>query len=367
MQSLAPPTPPAISGAIPTDVGLFLARFALEEETASRLGIGAAQFRELLCELSLSRCAMMPVGVGDDLDTLFLDMGGDTFDAPTFDAAVRQAAVMDGGASRAAFRLSAQAIVAAAPGATDAAPQGVILHVGRCGSTLLCNLLASGDWVALREPEFFNRLFLARAAARDSAEIDRIETLTGRLMCCLAQGVRPRKCVVKLSSWTAPAAAPLLAQLPGTRIIVVVRDPWKTVASFLAELPHWYGPCPEGRELDGQERVDAVHFFASAWQSTIRAAQSLPGDRTLFLYYDDIVSDPFAALSKARHHLGDRSTTIDAATVARTMGSYSKDGAAGPFDPGGRHRRAPLEGNLAAIVTARAADEWRACLDRRQD
>src|SRR3546814_19049675 len=97
-----------------------------------------------------------------------------------------------------------------------------IVHVGRCGSTLLCNLLASGsEWVALREPEFLNSLFLARAAAREPAQIDRIETLATRLMGCCAQAMRPRKTIVKLSSWAAAGAAPLLARLPGTRFLVV--------------------------------------------------------------------------------------------------------------------------------------------------
>src|SRR3546814_13307193 len=58
--------------------------------------------------------------------------------------------------------------------------------------------------------------------------------------------MRPRKTIVKLSSWAAAVAAPLLARLPGTRFVVVVRDPWKTVASFLAEPPHWYGACRQG-------------------------------------------------------------------------------------------------------------------------
>ena len=367
MHSLDSPTRPAIAGGAATDVGLFLAGFASEEETASRLGIGMAQLQDLLRELSLSRCAMMPVGVGDDLETRFLDMKGDPFDAPTFDEAVERVARREGVASPAAFRLPAHAIAATASGAAEAAPQGVIVHVGRCGSTLLCNLLAGGgDWVALREPEIFNSLFLARAATRDRAQIDWIETLVERLMACLARSLQPRKTVLKLSSWTAAAAAPLLTRLPGSRVIVVVRDPWKTVASFLAEPPHWYGACPAGSDIGGKARVDAVQFFASAWQSTIRAARSLPAERTLFLYYDDIVSDPVAAISRARHHLGDRNLIIDAAAVARTMGSYSKDRAAEPFDPRGKHRRTPLEGDLANIVAAITADEWQACLDRQQ-
>src|SRR3546814_17764419 len=118
------------------------------------------------------------------------------------------------------------------------------------------NLLASGsEWVALREPEFLNSLFLARAAAREPAQIDRIETLATRLMGCCAQAMRPRKTIVKLSSWAAAGAAPLLARLQGTRFIVVVRDPWTTVASFLAEPPPWSGPCPNRQSVGSGKRV----------------------------------------------------------------------------------------------------------------
>src|SRR3546814_13925996 len=89
-------------------------------------------------------------------------MKGDAFDTPTFEETVERAA--GEGRSRAAFRLPAHAILAS--GAPAAAPQGVIVHVGPCVSTLLCHLLASGSaWVALRGPDFTSGMFMARAAA----------------------------------------------------------------------------------------------------------------------------------------------------------------------------------------------------------
>src|SRR3546814_17764607 len=105
-------------------------------------------------------------------------------------------------------------------------------------------------------------------------------------MGCCAPALRHRKTIVKLSSWAAAGAAPLLARLPGTRFIVVVRDPWQTVASFLAEPPHWYGACPTGRTRREKERAGAVPLFASAWQSTLRPPSRRPAERPLFLPYD---------------------------------------------------------------------------------
>src|SRR3546814_21033008 len=78
-------------------------------------------------------------------------------------------------------------------------------------------------------------------------------------------------------------------------------------------------------------RAGAVQLFASAWQSTIRAACRLPAERTLFLHYDEIAGDPVSALAKVLHHLGDGNPIADPAAVARVMGSYSKAGAAEPF------------------------------------
>src|SRR3546814_18202710 len=69
--------------------------------------------------------------------------------------------------------------------------------------------------------------------------------------------------------------------------------------------PHWYGACPTGRTRREKERAGAVQLFASAWQSTIRAACRLPAERTLFLHYDEIAGDPVSALEKVMHHLGD--------------------------------------------------------------
>lgn len=349
MQKFAPQSRAAI------DVGLFLTGLASEAETAARLGIHPAELRELLDSLALSHCAMVPVGVGDNLDIRFLDMAGEAFDAPSFDESVDRARSRTD--SSRTFSLPADSIAAAEP---PAAPDGIILHVGRCGSTLLCNLLASGgEWAALREPECLNSLFLARAATHDPAAINRIDTLAGQLTACLAHAVRPRKSLVKLSSWTTPLAAPLLARFPGAPVIVVVRDPWQTVASFLAEPPHWYGPASAG--LAANERAGAVRFFAQAWRSTVAAARRLPGDRIMFVDYEDIAGNPAATLAKLRRHLGDDGPPPAPAALAAALASYSKAASSEAFEPSGKHRRAVLVPDLADIVTTVTAGAWPGC------
>src|SRR3546814_14094171 len=85
----------------------------------------------------------------------------------------------------------------------------------------------------------------------------------------------------------------------------VVVDPLNAGTSCLAVHPHWYGAGPTGLTGREKERGGAVQLFASACQSTIRAACRLPAERTLFLHYDEIAGDPVSALAKVLHHLGD--------------------------------------------------------------
>ena len=354
VRSLAPP----VVHDVAEGVGLLLAGLAGREEIAARLGIGGATLEVLLHELSLTDCAMMPVGVDRDLSTAFVDMGDQPFDAPTYDDSIDRATAADDPGRRIRFRLPARAVTAATPPVERPVP-GFMLHVGRCGSTLLCNLLAAtGGRVALREPEFLNTLFLARAATRDPAQIDRIDTLVTRLIACLAHGVRPRDCLVKFSSWTTALAAPLIAAIVGARVIVVVRDPAATVASFLAQPPYWYGDRPARGPLAGAERARAARFFAQSWQSVMQAAQLLPRDRTLFVRYEDIVRDPSAMVERARRHLGDTAGPPDRAALDRVMALYSKGAAAEPFDRSGRHKRAALDRDLLDQVAAVTACDW---------
>lgn len=349
---------PAVGRDVADRVGLFLTGLAGGEETAAQLGIDAATLDAVLREWALTDSAMMPVGIGDDLETLFLDLGGQSFDAPTFDDSVDRATAADESGRRIRFRLPAGAILAAGPPRAGTTP-GFMLHVGRCGSTLLCNLLAAGgDRVALREPEFLNTLFLARAATGNRAETDRIDALVRRLVACLAHGARPHQCMVKFSSWTTALAAPLIAGIDGAKTIVVLRDPCATVASFLEQPPYWYGDRPARGPIAGAERAVATRFFAQAWQSVMQASRQLPRGTVLFVRYEDIVRDPHAVVERAHRHLGDTSPPPDSAAIARVMALYSKGTAAEPFDRAGCHKRPGLERDLVAQVTAITAGDW---------
>lgn len=339
---------------IAVQVGLFLAGLSGEEETVAGLGIGCADFRRLLREMGLAGVRMTPVAVGTDLETTFLDMRAQDFDAPTFDMSVDQARA--GGRRPAMFSLPGRAIIEAPVHGSSAGPPAIILHVGRCGSTLLCNLLAnSGGWTAIREPELLNRLFLSRASARNIIAGEQIDALAERIIDIFTRGASPNRCVIKLSSWTAALVADMLGRRRDMRVVVVVRDPWATVASLLAEPPHWYGACAGVARSD---RPGAARFFAEAWRNIIRTARQLPGERTLFVRYEDIVGDPAAMLRRVRRHLGDPGAIGCPAGLAQAIAHYSKGKAGETFDPAGRHRREALAREVSDEVSHIAARDW---------
>lgn len=339
---------------IAVQVGLFLAGLSGEEQTAAGLGIGGGEFRRLLREMGLADLRMTPVAVGPDLETTFLDMRGQPFDAPAFDMSVDQARA--GGRRPAMFSLPGRAIVDAPVHRTGSGPPAIILHVGRCGSTLLCNLLAnSGGWTAIREPELLNSLFLSRAAARNTGAGEQIDALAERIIDIFTGGTSPNRCVIKLSSWTAALVADMLGRRCDMRVVVVVRDPWATVASLLAEPPHWYGACAGVARSD---RPGAARFFAGAWRNIIRTARQLPDERTLFVRYEDIVGDPAAMLRRVRRHLGDPGAMGGPAELAQSIAHYSKGQPGEVFDPAGRHRREALAREVSDEVSDIAARDW---------
>lgn len=339
-------------------MGVFLAGLADEEETAARLDIGLAELRALLHDLSLTERTMMPVGMSQSLEAVFLDMGDQTFDAPAFDDIVTRVRAAGEGCHAMEFRLPARAVIDALPPLAPC-PRGVMLHVGRCGSTLLCNLIAkTTDWVALREPEFLNTLVLARAATSDPGQISRVDALLERLIDALTRATRPRSSIVKLSSWTTVIGAPLIGRLNHAKIVVVVRDPWATTASFLDQPPHWYGRSPPDGQFSETERVSAARFFAESWRSTAEAACRLPRDQTVFIYYEDIVEHPQDTVHRVLHHLADKDPLFNAEPIAQIMAAYSKSSLEAPFDRTGAHRRSDLDSNITAIVTAIAEKQW---------
>ena len=332
-------------------VALYLAGLAREGETHARLGLDRGEFRALLEEFCLVDCELTPVDVDPFLGVTFLDTRSCPFEDPTFDGAIEGVAA--GPNAPRAWRIPARALLGASTRAERSAPANLIMHVGRCGSTLLCNLLAhSGGWTVLREPELLNKLILVRTGTACEESKARIDALTMRLLTCLAGGRRPGHRAVKLSSWTAAPAAALLARSGACLIVGVVRDPLATVASFMEQPPYWAG------NGGGVAQESDVRFFARAWASAAETMLRLPRGRRLLLRYEEMVENPSWALRRVRSHFGDTSPLESEATIRGVLASYSKGRMGERFEPSGEHRRSILEPRLQRIVTETTAAAW---------
>jgi len=302
---------------------------------------------------------MIPVEVDDELGTHFADLGRDAFDAPLFDDVVDRHRAADG-APR--IRLPADSVLVGTV-APRSRPAGLVLHVGRCGSTLLCNLLTTSDaWVALKEPEFVNSLLLKLADEPDPVTQERVGALVALLLCSLAYGTRfdadgrERRCVVKLSSWNAMFTERFVGRLGPIPLVVVTRDPLATVGSFLDDPPHWYGSRPAPSNVD---RTQAASLFAEAWSRTIDTTLEFPARQTLFVDYTELVEHPTEVLGTVRRHLGDLHFDAGATSLAEVTARYSKGARGERFAPNGRHRRAALPEDVRELVTSITARSWR--------
>lgn len=341
-------------------ITLHLAGLLTAAETARRLGLKPAEFELLLADLGLDGIAIVPATIDRELATTYLPIGRDRFDAPTFDD------VIDGDATRNSrasyqFRLAADDILGCSQDRLHPALGAVILHTGRSGSTLLCNLLQSAfGWVTLREPEFINSLLLRLAVSGDIPERERLGELLACLLQSLDHGVRvgpeghKRTSILKLSSWNAVLVDEFVWRLGDVPVIVIWRDPMPTVASFLDHAPHWYRYPKVGnsaQSVPSADRIQAARFFAEMWDQIICAALRLPTDRTLFVDYANLVAHPRTVLRTIWAHVGSTGAQACFESLPRVMEQYSKGMGEEKFDAQNRHRRQALEPELRRLVT----------------
>jgi hypothetical protein len=254
------------------------------------------------------------------------------------------------------------------------APDGFLFHTGRCGSTLLANMLtASGRYFVLREPGTVIDLSRAWLDGRDDAARAEVESAFRLIVPQLlwAAGGAARFRILKPSAWNIQAAGGLLHVFPAAPAVFLYRDPRETVASMLFEPPGWFDwikssravqarYLPSLRTVPEDAALSEVVFFAHAWRSAVEAALELPGERLLFLDYADLMADPYGSVARVVAHFGDGAEADIITPMLQARAIYSKDPERKEaFDPGQRHRRPSLtaeESHAVETVTADAAE-----------
>jgi hypothetical protein len=241
-------------------------------------------------------------------------------------------------------------------------PAGVIFHTGRCGSTLLANMLgAHPDLRVLKEPEIVNELLLNRAeagGARTGGAGDRDPDLR-TLLLGFSRGLPPRgRAVLKCTSWNAAEANRILAAVPRARAIFLWRPAAEVVASSVSTPPGWCGQAGPVSMLSRWIRFPGCRpgspeFYAAAWAAVVTAgldAALRHAGRVTFLSYDALRARPGVVAADVATRLGVACRPAVAGSMRKLARLDAKDPRGRAVFAPGAHPRPPLTARDAARV-----------------
>lgn len=259
-----------------------------------------------------------------------------------------------------------------------AAPRGLIAHTGRCGSTLLANMLGTHPAVRMiKEPEALSQVLIDRAPIRAVAAILR----------AFGRGLPASAAVlVKCTNWQALELGRLLAEFGDTRAIFLWRPAAEVVASYLDQpalwqswrydperratwFPHETAETTETTEIsetteitetvETAETTDPLNFtdlavlYAHAWRvscvAALRARREF-ADRVKIISYAELRADPGEIVRASAHHFELPATHDLIAQMTRDSARYSKTPDVA-FDPMGIHARQQLTAAQRRVVS----------------
>lgn len=349
-------------------VKLLLCGFLNARATAESLHLQISSLEEILANHGLHDTAMVPYHVDRYLNTTFIDLGRSSFALPCFDDDIQFSLLKKRRTEPLTFSLRPGEILNSRPAAASNGVHGIIGHVGRCGSTLLCNLLAAtGGWITVKEPEIINALMLRLANKPDERARETASKLIAKTLQSFAHGTQrdvgevARDCIVKLTSWNLLFAHEFLPHLSDTPIVILTRDPCETVASSLDQLPGWVTQGSSSTDIP--DRIRMAQFFAAEWSLIVEAALCLPG-RLLFVHYENLIENPIIVLDRIIRHFGHFKGIPLAANTSEVMQRYSKGSVYETFEPQGKHGRISLEQEVRDLVSS-ITDQSLAKLRRR--
>jgi hypothetical protein len=231
-----------------------------------------------------------------------------------------------------------------------AGPRGLIFHTGRCGSTLLANMLGAHPAARMiKEPEAFNQILLDRAP---TAAVGAVLRAFGRGM------PAGTALLLKCTNWNVLEIRRLLSAFGAASALFLWRPAVEVVASCLDVPPPWvsWQHDPGLRDTwypDGPDDVtDPAVFYAHAWRvcaaAALGAAGEFPG-RVRILSYAELRADLSASAAASARYFGLPVTPDLVASMTGQAAMYSKNPSV-RFDPGGRHaRRQPTPEQRAAV------------------
>jgi hypothetical protein len=208
----------------------------------------------------------------------------------------------------------------------------IICHTGRCGSTLLTNMIAlSTSTIVLREPRFLNDALLGDLRARRSDATATWDFTLGALKYCtyVASSLN-RLMVIKATSWATVDLLCNVWPLTGGTWLSLWRDPAEVVASQLYDPPRWSRNSAVLSATSTAETAaegaswSRLELFVAMWCRAAKAFIASSQAQCLFSY-DQLTSDPRATLDVADRWLGIADSPHEDPKLDQVLGRYSKD------------------------------------------
>jgi hypothetical protein len=209
-----------------------------------------------------------------------------------------------------------------APLGGDTAPAGIVLHVARCGSTLISQSLKRLGVVVYAEPQPVNEIL---APPHRWPRADTVAALRA-LGAAFARHARGRY-VLKLSSWNTLYCDVVAEAFPDTPWVLSFRDPVEVGVSLLASPPGWFqGTAEAARGL--ATRVDPDHaaksreeFVASVYGAFCAAAAGLDAGRGRLVPYESL---PAAVWDSVAPHFSLSVDSSQQASIAEGARRHAK-------------------------------------------
>jgi hypothetical protein len=259
----------------------------------------------------------------------WIDVRHATFHEPFFDQTVRRLAVDEG---RPVWCGPFEDVCEAASSLSNFRLVGIIVHVSRCGSTMLCNALRSDPQaLVLAEPQPLTELLACDAPDKwgkfaSRAGRDEVRRSTLRLLGRIAPE-RQHQVVLKLESWTTLHLDAVRRLWPGVPIVLVIRHPVEVAVSILAR-PTWWllrrQPLEVGSALDMSSdvasAVSAEAYVARILGAMCRTVERHIDERCLVVQYESLGPDAYRRIAK-RFGLG----PLDYERLRKSDSIYSKD------------------------------------------
>ncbi|HEY5196410.1 MAG TPA: sulfotransferase [Solirubrobacteraceae bacterium] len=287
------------------------------------VGVGQTPGLPVLCQAAeVAGCAPIGIGMHDgEIVVEWCDLRGLSFDEPFFELTISRA-LTEPYRQLSVRWTGLDALLSLGDGG-DPAPDCLIFHVSRCGSTLLSRVLGTLPGArAISEAPAIDDLIRAPGidAATRTRALRALVGALGRVEPAVAEiPAGPR--IVKLDAWAILDLELLREAFPNARRVFLYRDPREVIASQMRMRGTQMIPGLFGRQALADASLSGEEYCAAVLDRFADAALSGLGDRDLLVAYDEL---PGAVLTRVMPHIGVAPSASAAASIRATAAGDAK-------------------------------------------